>query len=151
MSCSSRDRDLEVRPALVLRDLLLREAAIDACAGSGSKVTAGRLVFGVGVVGDAPPWLVGGAELFVSMSAWNFAIGSLACVDGVLAGKGVLTAGAAESVGVDNMSTLSPTISSSVILWSESRAEFNCWRFAFLEELEGVDFRELFLAWLRGI
>ena len=151
MSCSSRERDLEVRPTLVLRDLLLREAAIDACAGSGSKVTAGRLVFGVGVVGDAPPWLVGGAELFVSMSAWNFAIGSLACVDGVLAGKGVLTAGAAESVGVDNMSTLSPTISSSVILWSELRAEFNCWRFAFLEELEGVDFRELFLAWLRGI
>ena len=146
MSCSSRERDLEVRPTLVLRDLLLREAAIDACAGSGSKVTAGRLVFGVGVVGDAPPWLVGGAELFVSMSAWNFAIGSLACVDGVLAGKGVLTAGAAESVGVDNMPTLSPTISSSVILWSELRAEFNCWRFVFFEELEGVDFRELFLA-----
>ena len=146
MSCSSRERDLEVRPTLVLRDLLLREAAIDACVGSGSKVTAGRLVFGVGVVGDAPPWLVGGAELFVSMSAWDFAIGPLACVDGVLACKGVLTAGAAESVGVDNMSTLSPTISSSVILWSELRSEFSCWRFAFFEELEGVDFRELFLA-----
>ena len=92
MSCSSRERDLEVRPTLVLRDLLLREAAIDACVGSGSKVTAGRLVFGVGVVGDAPPWLVGGAELFVSMSAWDFAIGPLASVDGVLACKGVLTA-----------------------------------------------------------
>ena len=113
MSCSSRERDLEVRPTLVLRDLLLREAAIDACAVSGSKVTAGRLVFGVGVVGDAPPWLVGGAELFVSMSALNFAIGSLASVDEVLAGKSVLAAGAAESVGVDNMLTLSPTISSS--------------------------------------
>jgi hypothetical protein len=113
MSCSSRERDLEVRPTLVLRDLLLREAAIDACAISGSKVTAGRLVFGVGVVGGAPPWLVGGAELFVSMSALNFAIGSLASVDEVLAGKSVLAAGAAESVGVDNMLTLSPTISSS--------------------------------------
>ena len=113
MSCSSRERDLEVRPTLVLRDLLLREAAIDACAVSGSKVTAGRLVFGVGVVGGAPPWLVGGAELFVSMSALNFAIGSLASVDEVLAGKSVLAAGAAESVGVDNMLTLSPTISSS--------------------------------------
>ena len=86
---------------------------MDACAISGSKVTAGRLVFGVGVVGGAPPWLVGGAELFVSMSALNFAIGSLASVDEVLAGKSVLAAGAAESVGVDNMLTLSPTISSS--------------------------------------
>jgi hypothetical protein len=113
MSCSSRERDLEVRPTLVLRDLLLREAAIDACAVSGSKVTAGRLVFGVGVVGGAPPWLVGGAELFVSMSALNFAIGSMASVDEVPAGKSVLAAGAAESVGVDNMLTSSPTISSS--------------------------------------
>ena len=126
MSCSSRERDLEVRPTLVLRDLLLREAAIDACAGSGSKVTAGRLVFGVGVVGDAPPWLVGGAELFVSMSAWNFAIGSLASVDGVLAGKSVLAARAAENVGVNDKSALSPMVSPSEILWSELRSEFSC-------------------------
>ena len=124
MSCSSRERDLEVRPTLVLRDLLLREAAIDACAVSGSKVTAGRLVFGVGVVGGAPPWLVGGAELFVSMSAWNFAIGSLASVDGVLAGKSVLAARAAENVGVNDKSTLSPMVSPSEILWSELRSEF---------------------------
>ena len=72
ISCSSRERDLEVRATPVLRDLLRREAAIDACVGS--KVTAGMLVAGVGVVsigvvvGDAPPWLVGGTLLFVSAS-----------------------------------------------------------------------------------
>ena len=122
MSCSSRERDFEIRPAPVLRDLLLREAAID-----GSKVTAGRLVVGVGVVGvvgDAPPWLVGGTLLLVSMSAWNFAIGSLASVDGVLAGKSVLAARAAENVGVNDKSTLSPMVSPSEILWSELRSEF---------------------------
>ena len=75
----------------------------------------------------------------------------LASVDGVLACKGVLTAGAAESVGVDNMSTLSPTISPSSILWSRSLVEFACLRFlSFLDELEGVDFR-LFLLKERGI
>ena len=61
---------LEVRATPVLRDLILREAAIDACVGS--KVTAGRLVVGVGVigvVGGVPPWLVGGTLLFISASA----------------------------------------------------------------------------------
>ena len=125
MSCSSRERDLEIRPTPVLRDLLLREAAIDACVGS--KVTAGRLVVGVGVVGvvgDAPPWLVGGTLLLVSMSAWNFAIGSLASVDGVLAGKSVLAGRAAENVGVNDKSTLSSMVSPSEILWSGLRSEF---------------------------
>ena len=121
MSCSSRERDFEIRPAPVLRDLLLREAAID-----GSKVTAGRLVVGVGVVGDAPPWLVGGTLLLVSMSGRNFAIGLLSDIDGVLACKGVLTVGSAENVGVNDKSTLSPMVSPSEILWSELRSEFSC-------------------------
>ena len=124
MSCSSRERDFEIRPAPVLRDLLLREAAID-----GSKVTAGRLVVGVGVVGvvgDAPPWLVGGTLLLVSMSGRNFAIGLLSDIDGVLACKGSLTACAAENVGVNDKSTLSPMVSPSEILWSELRSEFSC-------------------------
>jgi hypothetical protein len=127
MSCSSRERDLEIRPTPVLRDLLLREAAIDACVGS--KVTAGRLVVGVGVVGvvgDAPPWLVGGTLLLVSMSGRNFAIGLLSDIDGVLASKGVLTAWAAENVGVNDKSALSPMVSPSEILWSELRSEFSC-------------------------
>ena len=116
---------MEVRPTPVLRDLLLREAAIDACVGT--KVTAGRLVVGVGVVGgDAPPWLVGGALLLVSMSGRNFAIGLLSDIDGVLASKGVLTAWAAENVGVNDKSTLSPMVSPSEILWSELRSEFSC-------------------------
>ena len=99
----------------------------------------------------APSWLVDGAELFVSMEAFDFAIGSMTSVDEVPAGKSGLAAGAAECVGVDMVSTPSLTISPSSTLWSRSLVEFACLRFlSFLDELEGVDFR-LFLLKERGI
>jgi hypothetical protein len=84
------------------------------------------------------------------MEAFDFAIGSMASVDEVPAGKGVLAAGAAECVGVDISLTPSSTISPSTILWSGSLVEFACLRLSFLDEPEGVDFR-LFLLKERGI
>ena len=49
------------------------------------------------------------AELFVSMEAFDFAIGSMTSVDEVPAGKSGLAAGAAECVGVNIVSTPSST------------------------------------------
>ena len=90
-------------------------------------------------------------DLFASIEAWSFAMGSLASVGDVSAGNSRLAAGAAECVGVDIVSTPSSTISPSSTLWSGSLVEFACLRFlSFLDELEGVDFR-LFLLDERGI